>query len=289
MDQDTAKPVKDRAFLFNTLALVFGIGTAGATLLSRTTEGSALVAVNIAATVLAVLTAVTVFLKSRNEHKVKESLKASEKTVRRQLDETEFRTKAEVNGAFLGASDRLRELSVAKSDKDLTGFLQDVVTATCTLLTNDKPRVGYFQVRDLAAPTRTMKRVASWGPDRLDEFTTDFDEASGTDTNVWRLLTSDNVTYERDIAVHIPDGSNFDGRVYKSYVSIAVRAGGIEMGMLTANTLEVDGFSDVDVAMMRVLARLIAAGEATCMSPQKVNAARSAAERRIVTGPEQHV
>lgn len=283
MDQDIAEPVKDRAIVFNTLVFVFGVGAAVAAWFTRTTEGTALTVANVSATVLAVATVVTVFLKSINEHRVKKSLRAQESTVRQQLDETEFRTKAVVTGAFLGASDRLRELSVATSGKDLTGFLQDVVTVTCKLLTNEKPRVGYFKVTDPAAETRSMKRVATWGPDRLDEFTTEFDEGSGQDTNVWRLLSSDNHTYEPDISLHTPEGSDFAGRAYKSYVSIPVRAGGIEMGMLTANTLEIDGFSDVDIAMMQVLARLIAAGEATCMSSQKVKAVRTASDQRTVS------
>nr|WP_235849771.1 hypothetical protein [Mycolicibacterium doricum] len=40
--------------------------------------------------------------------------------------------------------------------------------------------------------------------------------------------------------------------------------------MLTANTLETDGFSNSDVASIKVLAHLLAAAEATTMTPARI-------------------
>jgi hypothetical protein len=48
---------------------------------------------------------------------------------------------------------------------------------------------------------------------------------------------------------------------------VAVRADDLAFGMLTANTVEREGFTDSDIASVKVLARLLAAAEAIAMSP----------------------
>ena len=62
-------------------------------------------------------------------------------------------------------------------------------------------------------------------------------------------------------------------RQYRSFVSVAVRADRLAFGMLTANTLDADGFSHSDVASIKVLAHLLAAAEATTMTPARITKA----------------
>ncbi|WP_338098015.1 GAF domain-containing protein [Mycolicibacterium doricum] len=87
--------------------------------------------------------------------------------------------------------------------------------------------------------------------------------------NVTYLNTARNLSNDTDTAVPASWDITKD-RQYKSFVSVPVRAEGVAFGMLTANTLETDGFSNSDVASIKVLAHLLAAAEATTMTPARI-------------------
>lgn len=227
---------------------------------------------------LGAATAAVALFKAYNEHAVKGELQKQQKKAEDQVADVEFRAKTQMNGALLGVADRLRAVAAttASGKPDISGFRNDAVHAAGAMLSNEAPRVAYFVVSNpIAVEGREMKREATFAPRRLDEFTSTFIEGDERDSNVWRLLKTDAADYQPDIQADAPEG--FDAnrhRAYRSYVSVAVRVDGIEFGMLTANTLEVDGFSPVDIAMLCVVARLLAAGEAAAMTSRDLNTAR---------------
>lgn len=53
-------------------------------------------------------------------------------------------------------------------------------------------------------------------------------------------------------------------------MSVAVRAGALPFGMLTANTVEPNGFTAPDVAVVKALARLLAVAETAAMSRDRI-------------------
>jgi transcriptional regulator with GAF, ATPase, and Fis domain len=113
---------------------------------------------------------------------------------------------------------------------------------------------------------------------REDSFTSEFVEGQGGDQGVWNLIDRGDVESSNDTDTRIPESWDVSRRrQYRSFVSVAVRADRIAFGMLTANTLEIDGFTDSDVASIKVLAHLLAAAEATAMSAARIN---RAAQRR---------
>ncbi|MCZ9634634.1 hypothetical protein [Rhodococcus sp. BH5] len=273
------KPVKDRARQYNIATFLLAPPTAGTFILMRTSEGTFQASMYVAAAVFGLAVSAVTFFKSRNESAVKEDLRRQQEKAQVQVSDVEFRAKTQMNGTLLGVADRLRAVAATTALKkpDISGFRSDAVQAAGLLLSNEAPRVAYFVVSNpTAANGREMTRDATFGPLRLDEFTSTFIENDETDSNVWELLKADDADYQPDIKLHTPKGFDTNRqRAYRSYVSVAVRVEGIEFGMLTANTREVDGFSPVDIAMLRVVARLLAAGEAAAMTSKDLNAARA--------------
>lgn len=270
--------MKDRATLCNLLTFVLAVLLAGTVILTRTTEGTFQTYMYWTVAVLGAAAAGVTFWKGVNESAIKRQLQEQQKKALELVADVEFRAKTQMNGALLGVADRLRAVAAttASGKPDISGFRNDAVHAAGAMLSNEAPRVAYFVVSNpIAVEGREMKREATFAPLRLDEFTSTFIEGEDRDSNVWRLLKTDAADYQPDIQAHTPEG--FDAnrhRAYRSYVSVAVRVDGIEFGMLTANTLEVDGFSPVDIAMLCVVARLLAAGEAAAMTSRDLNTAR---------------
>jgi transcriptional regulator with GAF, ATPase, and Fis domain len=179
---------------------------------------------------------------------------------------------------MLGTADKLRRLAVldqTSKDAEICGFRTSIVSKVCDLVQSEAPRAAYFRVQDLEAQSRVMRS----GPyadsrNREDSFTSEFVEGQGGDQGVWNLIDRGDVEWSNDMSSTVPDSWDATrNRQYRSFVSVAVRADGIAFGMLTANTLEVDGFSDSDVASIKVLAHLLAAAEATTMTTVRIGRA----------------
>jgi transcriptional regulator with GAF, ATPase, and Fis domain len=179
---------------------------------------------------------------------------------------------------MLGTADKLRRLSVldqVSKDVEISGFRTSIVSKVCDLVQSDAPRAAYFRVQDLGAQYRVMQSgTYSDSRNREDSFTSEFIESHGGDQGVWDLIDSGDGESSNDTNVTVPDSWDVSrNRQYRSFVSVAVRAGGLAFGMLTANTLEADGFSHSDVASIKVLAHLLAAAEATTMTPARITKA----------------
>lgn len=186
-----------------------------------------------------------------------------------------------VNGAMLGTAEKLRELAVVDqpAKDELIGSLRtSIVCKVCDLVQSSAPRAGFFRVEDLTAVSRVMRTgTYTHSRNREDSFTTEFAEGDGLpDQAVWDLIDSGDMLHSNDTSISVPDTWNTEAeRRYRSFVSVAVRADGLAFGMLTANTMESDGFTESDMAMMQVLAHLLAAAEATALSTTKIKRIRS--------------
>jgi hypothetical protein len=273
---EQTKVVKDRAGAFNLWLTALAVLTAAATFaISLISPGSLLVAVRVLAGCLAVATAVIGYFKIRNEHAFKRQQEAERVSLDQALKAESRRTSLLINGAMLGTADKLRRLSMldqASKDVEISGFRTSIVSKVCDLVQSEAPRAAYFRVQELGARSRVMQSgTYSDSRNREDSFTSEFVEGSGGDQGVWALIDDGDVELSNDTNASVPESWDVGrNRQYRSFVSVAVRADRLAFGMLTANTLEADGFSDSDVASIKVLAHLLAAAEATTMTPARI-------------------
>ncbi|WP_246241263.1 hypothetical protein [Mycolicibacterium madagascariense] len=276
---EQTKPVKDQAVVFTFALAVVAVLTAAATFaVSLVPPGNWLVGVRILAASLAVSTAVVGFFKFGNERAFKLQQEHERASLDQALKAESRRTSLLINGAMLGTADKLRRLSVldqASKDAEISGFRTSIVSKVCDLVQSEAPRAAYFRVQDLAARSRVMRSGPySDSRNREDAFTSEFIEGHGGDQGVWTLIDSGDVESSNDTNATVPDSWDASrNRQYRSFVSVAVRADKLAFGMLTANTLEAEGFSLSDVASIKVLAHLLAAAEATSMTPARITKA----------------
>ena len=276
MGVEQAKVVKDRAVAFNFALTVLAVLTAAATFaISLIPPGGWLIGIRVLAGCLAVATAVVGFLKFRNERAFKRQQEDERVSLDQALRAESRRTSLLINGAMLGTADKLRRLAMldqANKDTEISGFRTSIVSKVCDLVQSEAPRAAYFRVQDLSARPRVMQSgTYSDSRNREDSFTSEFVEGQGGDQGVWDLVDTGDVELSNDTDTAVPESWDITkDRQYKSFVSVPVRAEGVAFGMLTANTLETDGFSNSDVASIKVLAHLLAAAEATTMTPARI-------------------
>lgn len=279
MGVDQTKAVKDRAVAFNFALTALAVLTAAATFaVSLVPSGNWLVGIRILAGCLAVATAVVGFFKFRNERAFKRQQEDERVSLDQALKAESRRTSLLINGAMLGTADKLRRLSVldqATKDVEISGFRTSIVSKVCDLVQSEAPRAAYFRVQDLGAQSRVMQSgTYSDSRNREDSFTSEFVEGRGGDQGVWDLIDSGDVEWSNDTNAAVPASWDVSrNRQYRSFVSVAVCADRLAFGMLTANTLEADGFSHSDVASIKVLAHLLAVAEATTMTPARITKA----------------
>ncbi|MGV0744520.1 hypothetical protein [Mycolicibacterium sp. XJ870] len=279
MGVEQTKAVKDQAVAFNFTLTALAVLTAAATFaISLIPPGYWLVGIRIVAGCFAVATAVVGFFKFRNERAFKRQQEEERVSLDQALKAESRRTSLLINGAMLGTADKLRRLSVldqASKDVEISGFRTSIVSKVCDLVQSEAPRAAYFRVQDLSAQSRVMQSgTYSDSRNREDSFTSEFVEGHGGDQGVWDLIDIGEVELSNDTGAAVPASWDVSrNRQYRSFVSVAVRADRLAFGMLTANTLEADGFSDSDVASIKVLAHLLAAAEATTMTPARITKA----------------
>ena len=281
-----AAPTLTRWVLVARLATsVLAIATAGAGWAAWTQPGSS--APRVVTLVAAVVTACLAFVVWVLEERTAAELRGAARSLEDLLQAERIRIATVTNGAFLSTLAALQDLAGLDADErrtTISGFRQKVVERACDLVTDDQPRAAYFRVDDLTAPLRVMSpRGAIAQRSRTDEFTTEFDEASGTEPGVWHLVDEGDRALLRE-EVDLP------GKAYRSYISAPVRAGGIPFGMLTLNVLEPGGLSEEDRDFVLVLARLLAVAESLALPrAQRAAAARTALARSTLdgTGPDE--
>lgn len=264
------KVVKDRAVPYNIALAVLAVAIAAVALATNLVTGNWQFGFRLATLVLAVATAVTGLFKFGNERAYKRQQEGEKASLEQALRAESRRMSLLINGAMLGTADKLRRLAAmdqAGKDREISGFRSSIVSKVCDLMQSDAPRAAYFRVQDRSAGARVMTCGTYVDSiNREDSFTSEFIEDRGADQEVWDLIDRGEVESSNDTDVEVPATWDVSrGRIYKSFVSVAVRADTQAFGMLTANTLEKDGFSASDIASIKILAHLLAAAEATVM------------------------
>lgn len=270
-EEKVAKEVKDHSGRYNLAMIPLAFVTLGAGYVASLTTGGVANWCRGVGALFGFVTVIVAYFKWRNESRYKKALEDARGSLQEALELERVETFLLINGAMLGTAERLREFATldqsAKHSK-IDGLRQSVVSKVCYLVKSDRPRAAYYRVEDILADKRTMT-LACWESKlRTDQFTSVFTEGDIKDSNVWGLIDHGDEESNLDIDERVIEG--FDKsrqREYKSYVSVAVRAGDIAFGMLTANTLETDGFTKGDIDIVRVLARLLAAAEVATLTP----------------------
>jgi transcriptional regulator with GAF, ATPase, and Fis domain len=269
------KVVKDHAAVYSIVVGACTVAAACAAFAVVYVEGGWAVAFRIATVVLAAIGAGATLLKFFNERAYKRQQDGEKSTLEDQLRAQSRQTSLLLNGAFLGTADKLRDLSAMSQeakDKEISAVRQSIVSKVCDLVQSDGPRAAYFRVQDLQSRPRVMRSgTYMHSINREDTFTSEFLEDASTDAAVWNLIDHGDYFSSNNIDESVPETWDASRqRKYRSFVSAAVRADGYAFGMLTANTLETEGFSETDIASVRVLARMLAAAEATALTPQRM-------------------
>jgi len=265
------KKVRDRTVRYTVTMTLLALLAASVGLVSGVTDGVWKSAAPYAAYLLAATTAVLGFYKFANERAYKAQQDGEKLTLEQALKAESRRTSLLINGAMLGTAEKLRQLAgLSRTSKqtEIAAFRASIVSKVCDLVRSDAPRAAYFRVEDPYVRPRVMR----CGPyidsrNREDLFTSEFHEGVGLDQGVWELIDDGDAAVSNDTDTKIPAGwDTTKHRRYNSFVSVAVRANDVAFGMLTANTLEREGFTDSDIASVKVLARLLAAAEAMTAS-----------------------
>jgi transcriptional regulator with GAF, ATPase, and Fis domain len=267
------KKVKDRTVRYTFAMTTVGLLAASVVFGSSVSHGLWKTAAPYAAYLLAATTGVLGFYKFANERAYKAQQEGEKLTLEQALKAESRRTSLLINGAMLGTAEKLRclaALSGPSKQVEIAAFRASIVSKVCDLVRSDAPRAAYFRVEDPYVRPRVM-RCGSYidSRNREDMFTSEFREGVGADQGVWELIDDGDAAFSNDTDKKIPAGWDANShRRYKSFASVAVRADELAFGMLTANTVERDGFTDSDIASMKVLARLLAAAEAIAGEPR---------------------
>jgi len=273
MAESGAERIKDHAVRYTVMLTMVALLAASVGLISGLVKGEWKTLAQYAAYVLAVTTAVVGFYKFANERAYKAQQEGERLTLEQALKAESRRTSLLINGAMLGTAEKLRRLAALSGPskrEEIGAFRASIVSKVCDLVRSDAPRAAYFRVEDPYVRPRIM-RCGSYidSRNREDLFTSEFREGVGADQGVWQLIDHGDAAFSNDTDKKIPAGWDATRqRRYRSFVSVAVRADNLAFGMLTANTVERDGFTDSDIASVKVLARLLAAAEAIAVSPR---------------------
>jgi hypothetical protein len=264
--------VEDHTVRYTAVMTLLALLAASVGLVSGLTEGGWKTLAQCVAYVLAATTAVIGFYKFANERAYKAQQDGEKLTLEQALKAEARRTSLLINGAMLGTAEKLRCLAPLRGRSkqvEIAAFRASIVSKVCDLVRSDAPRAAYFRVGDPYVRPRVM-RCGSYidSRNREDLFTSEFREGVGADQGVWELVDRGDAAFSNDTDTKVPAGWDLSKRRrYKSFVSVAVRADDVAFGMLTANTVEREGFTDSDIASVKVLARLLAAAEAIAASP----------------------
>ena len=273
MAESVAKKVKDQTVRYTVMMTLLALLAASVGLVSGVAEGVWKTAAPYAAYLLAATTAVLGFYKFVNERVYKAQQDGEKLTLEQALKAESRRTSLLINGAMLGTAEKLRQLAALSrpsKQREIAAFRASIVSKVCDLVRSDAPRAAYFRVENPYVRPRVM-RCGSYidSRNREDLFTSEFREGVGADQGVWQLIDDGDAAFSNDTDKKIPIGWDASKhRRYKSFASVAVRADDLAFGMLTANTVERDGFTDSDIASMKVLARRLAAAEAISATPR---------------------
>lgn len=272
MDKAVRTTVRDHAVRYTVALTMVAILAAVVGLVASLSAGGWNTATAYAACVLAVAAAVLGYFKFANERAYKTQKEGERLTLEQALKAESRRTSLLINGAMLGTAEKLRRISASRGSSaqtEISAFRASIVSKVCDLVRSEAPRAAYFRVEDPQARPRVMRCGAYMDSrNRDDLFTSEFREGHGADQGVWTLIDHGDAAWSNDTDTTVPAGwDTRKNRRYKSFVSAAVRADGTAFGMLTANTLERDGFTHSDIASMKVLARLLAAAEVIALSP----------------------
>ena len=243
-------------------------------LLAALAEGLWAVLWQIEGFLAAIALAATSLSKSWAEDRALRSAQSAQADIADQLDAERSRILVTTNGA-LQRSGRVLELMAGMSQAEralkLAEAQKEIVSNACDLVKCDKPRASYFRVVPGSNP-RQMSHVVSDSRERTDESSSLFTEGGDDDQDVWEILNTGGDRFVPDSIKNPPMGFDKEKpRAYATYITVAVTAGIVPMGILTINAPTPGELADVDVASMRVLARLMGAVEALGVGTTKMN------------------
>jgi len=235
--------------LMGTLALT----TAVAGLVGRSATGAGFWIANFVASLSIAAAAVVPIV--RNSRRENAETQAGELAVQARAE-----MRVAMNDALGPLTSALARLTAAPTSKRkalLERVLMLGVTVTAGLVDAERARSTLYRLDPRSDHWRLVPETSAG---RTDQARTVFVEGTDAGEAVRKMIEGDAFIYCRDVLEEPPPGWVPDPtRTYKTFISVAVRAGDRAFGMLTVNALEPDDLSDDDVSTMRVISAVLAA------------------------------
>jgi putative methionine-R-sulfoxide reductase with GAF domain len=142
---------------------------------------------------------------------------------------------------------------------DFTKNITAVAASQCSRSAVDRTRVRAVYYAFAGAGTRKLELIAHRGRDGDvpgQAFSKDENEYS---SSIIRTASGRNTVRYPNLEEKSPGGFEAGGRTFRSFVAVPVRAGDTAIGLLTADSDEVNIFTQVEEGYLRLLAGLLAA------------------------------
>lgn len=131
------------------------------------------------------------------------------------------------------------------------------VAATHGLSIAAQTRATYYTLR-ITPDGRVLGEPVSHG--RVEESTTIWEEAKDPGHSVWRIMDGEDVNAPivRSTDEDKKDWADWDNKKYKSFISVPVKAGGVQFGLLSLNAPKSEDLTETDRMAVLVAARIMA-------------------------------
>ncbi|MFF1883549.1 hypothetical protein ACFVVC_18995 [Pseudarthrobacter sp. NPDC058196] len=163
------------------------------------------------------------------------------------------------DGAFVGGKAR-QEL--------LTTLRTTLATAAAAIPAADDIRATYYPLTRDAKNWRVLKDPKSRG--RMDEASSTFLESQDPDHPIWKILDARDTDCEIVSAPDPDRGVNWKTKPYQTFISVPVKVGNIQFGLLSVNAPNVGDLTELDRVAMIALARIMGAVLALNTGPTKL-------------------
>jgi transcriptional regulator with GAF, ATPase, and Fis domain len=132
-----------------------------------------------------------------------------------------------------------------------------LATATHGLSSVPQTRATYYTL-EFTEQGRILKEPVSWG--RVEEATTIWVESENPNHSVWRIMDNEDVNAPivRATDPEMRGWADWSTKKYQSFISVPVKARGVQFGMLSLNAPNSEDLTETDRMAVLVAARLMA-------------------------------
>lgn len=142
----------------------------------------------------------------------------------------------------------------------LTTLRVSAAAIAANMTTADNVRATYYPLTRADNGWRELKDPKSRGRgNRQDQADTEFLEAEDPDHPIWKIMDGRDTACEITSSPDQKSGVDWDNKPYKTFISVPVKADGVQFGLLSLNAPVVGDLTELDRISLIALARTMAA------------------------------